>query len=254
MLSEIAGKVGYITLNKPEKRNPLGPEMVKTLTESFDRMQLETNVKVVVLQAKGKVFCSGADLDYLQQMQSFSFEENLADSNQLKNLFSKIYEFPKPVLAKVEGHALAGGCGLVSVCDFAFASSEVNLGYPEVKIGFVPALVSVFLTEKIGMGKATQFLLSGEIISAKMAEEIGLITEEVSNDHLDERVNDFVRNLVEGNSAFSMSETKRILREQTNEGRRRSLDLAALANAQARAHEDCKKGIAAFLSKTKPNW
>ena len=254
VLSEIAGKVGYLTLNRPEKRNALGPEMIQSLGDALARMESDDMVKVVVLQANGKVFCSGADLEYLQKMQSFSFEENLADSHRLKNLFSQIYEFPKPVIAKVEGHALAGGCGLVTVCDYVIAGSEAKFGYPEVKIGFIPALVSVFLREKIGSGRAMELLLSGELISANKAETIGLISSEHPHDQVSKHVEEFVEKLVSDNSAFSMTQTKKILRSQTQELRHRDLEQAALANAQARAHEDCKKGIAAFLSKTKPNW
>ena len=252
--SEVVGKVGWITMNRPKKRNALSPEMVKALSDAFDQMEMDPQVKAVILQANGPAFCAGADLEYLQEMQEYSLEENLKDSQRLQSLFSKIYEFPKMVIAKIQGQALAGGSGLVTVCDFSFASSQAKFGFTEVKIGFIPALVSVFLQERIGIGKASGLLLSGEIISAKKAEEIGLITEEIPEEKLNNWVIQAAEKLVDGNSAFSMAETKKLLRAQNATERRQALEAAALANANARSHADCRKGIAAFLSKTKPNW
>lgn len=255
VLTHVENHLGFITLNRPDKRNALSPQMVSGLSAAFSEMESNPQVKLVILQANGSVFCAGADLEYLQQMQQFTFEENLEDSHRLKRLFAQIYEFPKVVVAKVQGHALAGGCGLVTVCDFAFADSDALFGYTEAKIGFVPALVSVFLAEQIGHYRAGELLISGEMISAKKADEFGLITGHMSGEGLDHWVrHEFAGKLIRDNSAFSMSETKRLLRSLGKEARDKALDAAAEANARARAHEDCKKGIAAFLTKTKPSW
>jgi methylglutaconyl-CoA hydratase len=255
VLTHVENQIGFITLNRPEKRNALSPQLIGELAEAFSRMEADGSVKLVILQAKGKAFCAGADLEYLQQLQQFTYEENLEDSHRLKRLFAQIYEFPKVVIAKVQGHALAGGCGLVTVCDFAFADSEALFGYTEAKIGFVPALVSVFLAEQIGHYRAGELLISGEMISAKKADEFGLITGHMDGASLDHWVqHEFANKLIRDNSAFSMSETKRLLRSLGKETRDRALDAAAEANARARAHEDCKKGIASFLQKTKPVW
>jgi methylglutaconyl-CoA hydratase len=252
--SRVQDRIGFITLNRPEKRNALSPELIAELDHAFSEFEHNPEVKVVILQAEGKAFCAGADLDYIQQMQHFSLEENLADSNRLKALFSKIYEFPKVVIAQVQGHALAGGCGLVTVCDFAFASPAALFGYTEVKIGFVPALVSVFLTEQIGQAKTAELLLSGDLISSAKACSLGLVTEVVDLEFLEKKTLEFAQKLVSENSAFSMQETKRLLRSMGHKSRHEALDLAAEANAHARGQEDCVKGIAAFLSKSKPNW
>jgi methylglutaconyl-CoA hydratase len=254
VLSYIEDRIGFIILNRPEKRNALSPEMVQELIFAFAEMDQDPGVKVVILKAEGEVFCAGADLDYLKQMQDYSYEENLEDSNRLKELFTQIYEFPKVVIAQVQGHALAGGCGLVTVCDFAFASSEAKFGYTEVKIGFVPALVSVFLAEQIGLAVATELLLSGNLITASKAGELGLITAEIAFEDLEKKTRDFAQNLARDNSAFSMQETKRLLRSLGQESRHKALDRAAESNAKARSHGDCVKGLAAFLSKTKPEW
>ena len=254
ILTHVNNRVGFITLNRPEKRNALNPEMIADLGKAFADFAENPEVKVVMLRAEGKAFCAGADLDYLRQMQDFSLEENLADSHRLKELFTQIYEFPKVVMAQVQGHALAGGCGLATVCDFAFAAPEALFGFTEVKIGFVPALVSVFLAEQIGQGKATELLLAGGKITSSKAAQLGLVTEVVEADFLVGRAIEFAQKLIAENSLFSMQETKRLLRSLGEKSRHEALDTAAEANAKARGHEDCVKGIAAFLSKTKPNW
>lgn len=254
VLTHIDSRIGFITLDRTEKRNALNPDMVEGLGLAFSEFEQNPEVKVVVLRAEGSVFCAGADLDYLRQMQGFSFEENLADSHRLKALFSLIYEFPKPVIAQVQGYALAGGCGLVTVCDFAFAASDAKFGFTEVKIGFVPALVSVFLAEQIGQALANELLLSGELITAVKAAEVGIVTAEVAPDLLERRTFEFAQKLVSDNSGFSMQEAKRLLRGLGKKSRDEALDRAAELNAKARSHADCVKGIAAFLSKTKPDW
>lgn len=255
VLTHVENHIGIITLNRPEKRNALSPLLIRELSEAFSQMETHADVKLVILQARGRVFCAGADLEYLHEMQQFTYEENLEDSHRLKRLFTQIYEFPKVVIAKVQGHALAGGCGLVTVCDFAFADSDALFGYTEAKIGFVPALVSVFLAEQIGHYRAGELLISGEMISAKKADEFGLITGHMQGESLDHWVqHEFAGKLMRENSIFSMSESKRLLRSLGKEARDKALDAAAEANARARAHEDCKKGISAFLNKSKPNW
>jgi len=254
VLTHVSDRIGYIKLNNPEKRNAMSPELISSLKAAFLEMELNKEVKLVILSASGKAFCAGADLAYLQQMQEFTFQENLADSRSLKDLFELIYNFPKVVIAAVQGHALAGGCGLVTVCDFAFSAPEALFGYTEVAIGFVPALVSVFLLEQIGGAKTQELLLSGELITSSKAAELGLITEVVPAEELEKRVLDFAQRLIAKNSAFSMSETKMLLRELNRESREKALNFAAELNAKARAHADCKQGIAAFLSKSKPTW
>ncbi len=254
VLTHIENRIGFVTLNRPEKRNAIHPEMVRDLSSAFSDFERDPEVKAVVLRAEGKAFCAGADLAFLEELQGYSFGENLADSHRLKVLFSQIYEFPKVVIAQVQGAALAGGCGLVTVCDFAFAAVEAKFGYTEAKIGFVPALVSVFLAEQIGQAKAAELLLSADVISSSEAQALGLVTEVVDRDNLEKRTLEFAQKLVSENSLFSMQETKRLLRSLGEESRHEALDRAAEANAKARSHEDCVKGIAAFLSKTKPDW
>ncbi len=254
VIYSVKDRIGYITLNRPDKRNALSHELVSELVETFSKAEVDPNVKVVVLNANGEAFCAGADLAYLQQLQKFSFEENLADSNHLKDLFLKIYSLKKVVIAQLQGHALAGGCGLATVCDFAFAVPEAKFGYTEVKIGFIPALVAVFLVRKIGEQKARHLLLTGEIIKAQEAFNRGLLTEVVERNDLESTVYQFAQTLINSNSEQSMQLTKQLIQDVHTLPLKEALDLAATINAHARATEDCKKGISAFLNKQELRW
>jgi methylglutaconyl-CoA hydratase len=250
----IAENIAYITLNRPEKRNAFSFELVKELKEAFELAEHNNLVKIVVLQAEGTAFCAGADLDYLQKLQHLSYEENLADSTYLKDLYLQMYSFPKIIIASVQGHALAGGCGLVTVCDFVFAVPEAKFGYTEVKIGFVPAIVMTFLLRKIGESRAKSLLLTGNLIGAKEAQNIGLVNEVIDTANLSTTVRLFATSLIENNSAVAMSSTKLLMNEVQNLQLSEALQTAAVSNAQARGTADCKKGIAAFLNKEKIVW
>ena len=250
----VKNRIGYITLDRAEKRNALNSEMVTELKDAFDQAEKDQNCKVIVLQAEGKVFCAGADLGYLQQLQDNTYDENLADSTHLMELFKQIYTCSKVVIAKVHGHAIAGGCGLATVCDFSFTVPEAKFGYTEVKIGFIPAIVKVFLIRKIGEGKSKELLLSGELIDAQKSLDFGLVNRVYSTDALTEEVNKFASMLCATNSAQSMAYTKQMIADVQNMTLDEGLNHAATMNATARASEDCKKGIASFLNKEKLNW
>lgn len=247
-------RIAYITLNRPEKRNALSTELVDGIKAAIRQAEADANCKVVVLAAEGEAFCAGADLAYLQQLQHNTFEENLADSEHLKELFLMIYNSPKVFIAQIQGHALAGGCGLAGICDFSFAVPEAKLGYTEVKIGFIPAMVLVFLIRKIGEGKAKELLLSGKIISAETAKDFGLINEVVEASELKAHVKQFASKLCTEASADSLRLTKQLMAEVQHLDIEAGLNLAARKNAEARATDDCKSGIAAFLNKEKLSW
>ncbi|WKV12164.1 enoyl-CoA hydratase-related protein [Marivirga harenae] len=251
---EIKDRIGYITLNRPEKRNALSYDFVGELKDAFAQLKEDDSAKVIVLRAEGKAFCAGADLAYIQGLQGNTFEENLEDSNHLKELFYEIYTYPKVVIAEIQGHALAGGCGLATVCDFSYTVPHAKFGYTEVKIGFIPAIVKVFLLRKIGEGKSKELLLSGKLYEAKDALKMGLVNEVVEAEKLSGTVYDFAQQLIQNNSGQSMAFTKQMIAEVQEKGLEEGLQYAAEQNAKARASEDCKKGIAAFLNKKTPSW
>jgi methylglutaconyl-CoA hydratase len=249
-----AERIAYLTLNRPDKRNALNAALVTALKEALQEANLDPGVKVVVLKANGKAFCAGADLETLQQLQQNTYAENLADSAHLAELFELMYTLPKPIIAQIQGHALAGGCGLAAICDFSFAVPAAKFGYTEVKIGFVPAIVSAFLVRKIGEGRARELLLSGEIIAAERAQAYGLINYLVEELDLESRVNAFARGLCTGTSGQSIAATKALLAQLPALSLSASLKLAAETNAHARATDDCRRGIGAFLAKEEIGW
>lgn len=247
-------RVAYITLNRPDKRNALNAETVTELQTALKQAEQDATVKVIVLTGEGKAFCAGADLAYLQQLQQNTYDENLADSQHLMQLFLQIYTHPKPIIAAVNGHAIAGGCGLATVCDFSFSVADAKFGYTEVKIGFIPAIVKVFLLRKIGEGRAKELLLSGQLIDAEKAAQWGLINEAVPADKLQDKVKDFAQMLCKQNSGQSMALTKQMIAKVQELPLEEALQYAAGKNAEARATEDCRKGIASFLSKEPLVW
>jgi len=251
---KVKNRIGYITLNRPEKRNALNAGVVTELREAFSRGSVDKDVKVMVLRANGKAFCAGADLAYLHKLQSNSFEDNLHDSQHLMELFLQMYRCQKVIIAQIQGHAIAGGAGLAVVCDFSFAMPEVKIGYSEVKIGFVPAVVNVFLLRKIGEGKARELLLTGDLVSAETAQEIGLINRVVSSEKLEEHVDAFAQRLCRENSGTSMKYIKQMIEEVQSFSLSEGLAYASRMNAVARSSDDCKRGIAAYLNKEEIMW
>lgn len=251
---EVDSRIGYITLNRPDKRNALSYDVVTELKDAFRQAEADDQVKVVVLRANGKAFCAGADLAYIQQLQKNTFEENLEDSNHLRELFEHIYTMGKVVIAQIQGHAIAGGCGLATVCDFGFTVPEAKFGYTEVRIGFIPAIVKVFLLRKIGEMKAKELLLTGELIDAEQAKNYDLVTRVVPSDQLETTVKEFAQMLITKNSGQSMALTKQMIADVQSMNVKDGLDHAANMNAKARATEDCQKGIASFLDKTPIEW
>lgn len=250
----VENRIAFITLNRAEKRNALSHELVTALHQAFSRADQDDDAKVVVLEAMGKAFCAGADLGYIQQLQKNTYQENLEDSDHLKSLFYKIYTFKKVVIAKIQGHAIAGGAGLAAVCDYSFAVPEAKFGYTEVRIGFVPAIVMVFLLRKLGEGRAKELLLHGGLIDAQRAEAIGLVNKVVDATQLETTVTQFAQELVAQNSAQSMCMTKQMIAKVQGLGLEEGLEYASAMNAKARANKDCKKGIAAFLNKETITW
>ncbi len=245
--TSIEGNYARITLNRPERRNALSADMLRDLAGAFEKLRGNSTVRVVVLQGAGKVFCAGADLSYLQKVSEYSVLENMEDSRLLQETFHAVYTFPKPVIARVHGAAIAGGCGLATVCDFTVAARKgAKFGYSEVKIGFIPAVVAVYLQRKIGDARARRLLLSAENISAEEAERLGLITHVTDDDNLDTTVDNLAASLAE-NSASSLMLTKELLNNLQGMSLDSGLRYASALNAVTRMTDDCKKGIAQFL-------
>lgn len=248
------GPVLTLTLNRPDKRNALNADLVGALKEALAKAATDEALRVIVLTGAGKVFSAGADLAALEVLQTASAEDNLADSQHLADLFAAIYLHPKPIIAKVNGHAIAGGCGLAAVCDVALVADHAKLGFTEVRIGFVPAIVSVFVLRKLGEAAARDLLLRGHLISADEAATMGLVTRALPADDLDAATDALARELATETSASAVALTKRLLADVPGMGLGEALGHAVQLNALARGTDDCKAGIAAFLGKTDPPW
>lgn len=253
-LYSVTERVGYITLNRPEKKNALSYEMVTALKQVLQQAENDSQCKVIIIKSNGDVFCSGADLASLQKMQSYTFEDNLSDSVHLMQLFKSIYFHAKPVITLVQGSAFAGGCGLATIADFCFATRAARFSYTEVKIGFIPAIVMVFLIRKVGEANARRLLLSGDIITAEEAAKLNLINDVIDEEIIEEKVHEFALKLCKQNSANSMMLTKKMIAEVQSMTLDEALNYAAKMNAEARASADCQKGIRAFINKEKLVW
>jgi methylglutaconyl-CoA hydratase len=250
----IVDKIGFVTLNRPDKRNALNEQVVTELKFAFNEARNTEECKLVILRSSSNAFCAGADLGYLKNLQTNSREENMADSTHLMELFKMMYTFPKVIISMVNGPAIAGGCGLATITDYSFASTKASFGYTEVKIGFVPAIVMVFLIRKIGEAKAREIVLSGEVFSADRAKSIGLINTVVNDSELEKFTLDFANNLINQTSPHSIALIKEMLAVVPEKSLDDALVYAANMNAIMRETTDCKKGINAFLNKEKITW
>jgi methylglutaconyl-CoA hydratase len=241
-----------ITLNRPERRNAMTPQMQEELQAAMQDAAT-SRCCVVVLAGVGGAFCAGLDLSSLQEMNDKSAAVYTADAQRVARLFRTMYELPKPLIAAVHGAAIAGGAGLATVCDFTLAVHGAKFGYTEAKIGFVPALVSAFLTLQVGDKHARDLLLTGRLFSAEEAHRLGLVNEVLHPEELRGRVLELARCL-KANSAESMAATKRLLAAQNKAWLDTAIECAMVANAEARTTHDFREGVAAFLEKRKPVW
>lgn len=254
ILTETRERIAYLVLNRPEKRNALNAELVESLKEELLKLQNDESVRAVILKSSGNVFCAGADLSYLQDLQKFTRAENLNDSKNLAELFQLIYSFHKPVISIVKGPAIAGGCGLATVCDMCFASPEASFGYTESRIGFIPAIVMVYLRKKVNETIGKKILFTGELFDASTAYQYGLITEILDEKEIDMMVHEKIKKLISNSSGNSIRMIKQMYSELDRFNLEESINYACRMNAETRETEDCKKGISSFLNKIKPNW
>ena len=254
LLVEPSGPLLYVTLNRPTVRNAFNSEMIEELTQVYRQAEEDEEVRVVIMKANGPAFSAGADLSYLQQLQQNTLEENKADSNKLEKLFTIFYKHSKLLVAAVNGAAIAGGCGLVTAADIVYAAPQSIFGYTEVRIGFIPAVVSLVLLRKIGESKGRQLLLTGEIISAQEAEKIGLVHHLVEEAELEEHVERECLKIARSTSPLSIRMTRQLIYEVSDQTFDEAMKVAAVRNAEARGTADCKRGISAFLKKEKLDW
>jgi methylglutaconyl-CoA hydratase len=242
-------QIGILSLNRPEKRNALNPELVNEFKIKLKGIRNNEKVKVLIITGEGSSFCAGADLEYLNKIKNFSLADNEKDSRDLAELFLMIYHFQKPTIAAVNGPAIAGGCGLASVCDFLVADEQNSkFGYTEVKIGFLASIVSIFLIKRVGYHKAKQLLISGLIIKPEEAMRIGLV-DYLSNNVMEDSIS--LGEKIKTNSALSMSTTKKMISDISNMDVDEAVEYCINLNALSRSTADFAEGLNNFLSKKK---
>ncbi len=252
LLVERDETVAVLTFNRPEKRNSLSPALMEDILAALSEVEASP-VHSAILTGAGTAFCAGMDLENLRVGSSPSYEQNLADARRIANFFRRLYSFPKPLIAAVNGHAMAGGCGVATLCDFALAVPTAKFGYTEVRVAFMPALVLIYLVRQIGEKKARELLISGRVMDAAEAMRLGLVTEVVPRQELMAQARALAATLG-AMSLASLVETKRLLLASTQAELDRQLDMAVEASARMRMTQDFREGISSFLDKRKPKW
>jgi len=249
---EFTGEIAMITLSRPEKRNAISPEMIAELLSAFDEVEASA-ARVLILTGAGQAFCSGMDLEALKALASQSPAEQREDADRIARLCLRIWSFPKPTIAAVNGPAIAGGCGIATLCDFTMAVPEAKFGYPEVRIGFLPAVVSVFLIRQVGEKRARDLLLTGRTIDAAEAHRLGLVTQIVPEKELMIAAQILAATLL-SSSPVSLHMTKKLLCDFAGPEIDRELALATAESARIRSTQDFSEGLASFLEKRAPHW
>ena len=249
VLLTIADGLARITLNRPEKRNALNSELIEALKGSLRSAANNDEVRAIVLSGAGADFCSGADLAALQKISTASVEDNLEDARSLMELFALIRSIRLPVVAAVRGRALAGGCGLATACDIVLAARSSRFGYPEVKIGFVPAMVMAILRRNVSEKRAFELVTLGSEIDAADAMSFGLVNRIMDDEAFDDEVDTFVEGFMK-TSRSAVALTKQLLYRTDAMSFEDALQFGVDENVIARMSEDCRKGIERFLRKT----
>lgn len=239
-----------LTLNRPEKRNALNAPLVTALRDALRRAAADPAVRVVVLRGAGKDFCAGADLADMERIADLTEAENLADARGLGQLFADMRALPQPIVAVVRGRALAGGCGLATACDLVLAGSDAELGYPEVHLGFVPAMVMAILRRKVTEGKAFDLVARGQRIPAEEARDMGLVNHVFPEATLEDDVARFVADLA-ARPATALALIKSLLYELGDLDFSDGVERGARVNVEARMTEACRDGVRRFLDRNR---
>lgn len=250
---EIKNNIAYLILNRPELKNAVNNMMIEELHLAFDALKAQNNFEILIITGRGNTFCSGADLNWLKEVSNHSYDENYEESLRLIELLYKIKEFPKPVIAKINGSAVGAGVGIMLSCDIIYSIDNAKFGLSEVSIGIVPAAIVNFVIERIGLTKAKEILLTGNRINAIEAEKFGLINKALNNDEfeicIDNKVNELLKN---GSNAMKVA--KEMINKVQFLSKPEIFDYVATTVAELRLNPECQEGISAFLDKREPNW
>lgn len=252
VLTELRDGVLHIYLNKPEKHNALDSKLIKELTDVF-KSSLSDDIRIIVLSGKGKSFCSGADLQWMKEIINYDFNDNIRESNELAELLYTINRHPKPVIALVKGAAIGGGAGLMSACDIIIAEENTKIGFTEVRLGLAPAVISPFVVARLGYAKAKELFLTGEILNAKKAFDIGLVNIVTDDSNLEFELNKIVE-MLSNNSPNAIKQIKELIYYLQTQNIEDIRNYTVNLIANLRISNEGQEGMNAFLEKRKPYW
>ena len=247
------GVVTTVTLARPDSHNALNAGLIEELTRCFEEISDDERVRVVVLAGEGRSFCAGADAGYMRETGAFSYEDNLEDARRLATMYWVLDECPKPLVARVQGAAMGGGAGLVSVADVAVADEETRFAFSEVRLGIAPATISPFVVRKIGTSHARSLFVTGERFGAERAREIGLVHSVAPRDQLDAAVDEKVGELLQG-GPVAQATVKALLRRLETTEPMEAPGLTSRVISELRTGEEGQEGLTAFLEKREPGW
>jgi len=253
ILIDLEPPVARIILNRPEVHNAFNAAMIRELISALEEIKNRTEIRVLVLTGQGKSFCAGADLNWMREIINYSFEENLRESRELAELIYQLDQLSLPTIARINGATIGGGNGFHAACDIAIASEEALFSLSEVKIGLIPAVISPYVIRRIGESRARQYFLTGERISAKRAEEIGLVHRVVPASSLDEAVEETIRMLL-SSGPQAIRRSKEIIQKVPTMSLEEAKEYTARIIAELRISPEGQEGMAAFLEKRKPIW
>lgn len=242
-----------LRLQRPDVGNAFNDQLIAQLLDVLDDLRTDARLRAVVLTGTGKIFSAGADLNWMKRMQQASRAENLRDAERTALLFARLYDFPRPVIAAVNGPARGGGVGLVAASDFALASHQANFAFSEVRLGIIPALISPFVLKKMGESRARRLFLTGQTFTAEQAMQWGLVDRVVAPDQLDEAVEEKLKALRDSGPA-AIAAIKRLLHEVSDAKADDVAGMTARMIAELRTSDEGQEGMAAFLEKRPPKW
>lgn len=246
--------VATVTLNRPEVHNAFDDKLIASLTQIFTQLGQDSKVRVMVLAAKGKSFCAGADLNWMKRMASYSYEQNLADAKALANMLLVLNTMPKPTIARVQGAAFGGAVGLIACCDMAVGSKLSKFCLSEVKLGLIPATISPYVIEAIGARLARRYFTTAEVFSSRRARRLGLLSEAVTEEELDVTIEDLIVHLLH-NGPLAVAAAKQLIFDIGNcQNDEQMIENTCLHIATIRVSEEGQEGLSAFLQKRRPNW
>jgi len=245
--------VATVALNRPDVHNAMNEAMMKELTSCFNELANDNTVGIIIFTGNGKSFSAGADLNWMKSMANYSKEENIQDSRLLLDLYESIYNCPKPVVGKINGHAFGGGIGLIAVCDLTIAPPELKFAFSEVKLGIIPSVISTFVGKRIGVANMRRLFITGERFTTDHAVKIGLIDFMVDQEEIDKKIQEYV-DIIQSSGPIAIKEVKNLISQCEALDTEKYKEFTVEKIAELRISKEGQEGIKAFLEKRKPNW